>query len=131
MRDLSVFDMTEDLSATKIIVEEEVTKIEPSVVGCGVEAHRKQVQVADLGNCAIQISVAIAEHDGEKDNELLEGDWEGVMVEDFNRLYKLLRSQYKESKSTTIQASIRYRNWRARLRASAIRLSRWRVKSNN
>ena len=53
MLDLLVFDMTEDLPATKINVEEEVMTIEPSTVGCGVEASGKQVQVADLGNCTI------------------------------------------------------------------------------
>ena len=53
------------------------------------------MQVADSRNCAIQISTAMAEYDGEEDSELLEGDCEGVMVEDFDRLHKLLRSQYK------------------------------------
>jgi hypothetical protein len=50
---LSVFDMTEDLPATNINAEEEVMTIEPSTAGCGVEASRKQVQVADSGNCAL------------------------------------------------------------------------------
>jgi hypothetical protein len=55
--DLSVFDMTEDLPATNINVEEEVMIIEPSIAGCiplqGVEASGKQVQSADLGNCTL------------------------------------------------------------------------------
>jgi hypothetical protein len=45
--DLLVFDITEDLPATNINVEEEVMTIEPSTAGCGVEASGKQVQVAD------------------------------------------------------------------------------------
>jgi hypothetical protein len=61
--DLSAFDMTEDLLATNINVEEEVMTIEPRIAGCGVEASGKQVQVADLGNCALQRIVAMAEHD--------------------------------------------------------------------
>jgi hypothetical protein len=39
--DLSVFDMTEDLPTTNISVEKEVMTIEPSIVGCGVEARGK------------------------------------------------------------------------------------------
>jgi predicted RNase H-like nuclease (RuvC/YqgF family) len=38
----------------------------------------------------------MAEHDEEEDNELSAIDWEGITVEDFDRLYRLLRSQYKE-----------------------------------
>jgi hypothetical protein len=68
--DLSVFDMTEDLPTTDINVEEEVMTIEPSTAGGGVEASGKQVQVADSGNCVLQIIVAMAEHDEEEDNEL-------------------------------------------------------------
>jgi hypothetical protein len=48
--DLSMFDMTEDLPTTNINAEEEVMIIEPSIVGFGVEASGKQVQVTDLGN---------------------------------------------------------------------------------
>jgi hypothetical protein len=51
--DLSVFDMTKDLPTTNINAEEEVMTIEPSIVGCGVEASGKHVQVADSGNCAL------------------------------------------------------------------------------
>jgi septal ring factor EnvC (AmiA/AmiB activator) len=38
----------------------------------------------------------MAEHDEEEDDELSASDREGIMVEDFDRLYRLLRSQYKE-----------------------------------
>ena len=92
MPDLSVFDMTEDLLATNINAKEEVITIEPSTAGYGVEASGKQVQVANSRNIAIQICAAITEHDGEEDNELLEGDWEDVTVEDFDRLYRFLWS---------------------------------------
>ena len=51
--DLSKFDIIEDLPATNINAEKEVMTIEPSTANCGVEARRKQVQVEDLGNCAI------------------------------------------------------------------------------
>jgi hypothetical protein len=88
--DLSVFDMTEDLLATNINAKEEVMAIEPSTAGCGVEASGKQVQVADSGNCILQII------DEEEEDELSASDWEGVMVEVFDRLYRLLRSQYKD-----------------------------------
>jgi hypothetical protein len=94
--DLSVFDMTEDLPTTNINAEEEVMTIEPSTTGCGMEASKKQVQAADSGNCALQIIVAMAEHDEEEDDELSASDWEGVTVEDFDRLYRLLCSQYKD-----------------------------------
>jgi hypothetical protein len=90
--DLSVFDMKEDLPATNINAEEEVMIIEPSTAGCGVEASGKQVHVADSGNCALQIIATMAEHDEEEDDELSASDWEGVMVEDVDRLYRLLRS---------------------------------------
>jgi hypothetical protein len=60
--DLSVFDMTEDLPTTNINAEGKVMTIEPSTVGCGVEASGKQVQVTDLGNCALQRIAAMAEH---------------------------------------------------------------------
>jgi hypothetical protein len=89
---LSVFDMTEDLPTTNINAEEEVMTIEPNTAGCGVEASGKQVQVADSGNCALQRIAAMAEHDEGEDDELSANDWEGVMVEDFDRLYRLLRS---------------------------------------
>jgi hypothetical protein len=56
--DLSMFDMTEDLPTTNINTGEEVMIIEPSIVGSGVEASGKQVQVTDLGNCALQRIVA-------------------------------------------------------------------------
>jgi chromosome segregation ATPase len=69
--------------------------IEPSTTGCGVEASGKQVQVADSENCTLQRIATIVEHDEEEDNELSASDWEGVTVEDFDRLYTLLRSQYK------------------------------------
>jgi hypothetical protein len=39
--DLLVFDMTEDLPATNINVEEEVMTIEPNTAGCGMEASGK------------------------------------------------------------------------------------------
>jgi predicted RNase H-like nuclease (RuvC/YqgF family) len=87
--------MIEDLPTTNINAEEEVITIEPSIAGCGVEASEKQLQIADSGNCALQIIVAMAEHNEEEDNELSASDWEGVTVEDFDRLYRLLRSQYK------------------------------------
>jgi predicted RNase H-like nuclease (RuvC/YqgF family) len=51
--DHSVFDMTKDLLATNINAEEEVKTIEPSTVGCGVEASRNQVQSTDLGDYAL------------------------------------------------------------------------------
>ena len=38
----------------------------------------------------------MAKHDGEGDDELFENDWEGVTVEDFDWLYRLLWSQYKD-----------------------------------
>jgi predicted RNase H-like nuclease (RuvC/YqgF family) len=94
--DLSVFDMTEDLPTTNINAEEEVMTIEPNIAGCIVEASRKQVQVADSGNSALQRIAAMAEHDEEEDDELSASDWEGVTVEDFDRLYRFLRSQYKD-----------------------------------
>ena len=84
MPDFLVFDMTKDLPATKINVEEEVMPIEPSTTGCGVEASGKQVQIVDSRNCVIQISIAMAGHDGEEDNELSTNDWEGVIVKDFD-----------------------------------------------
>jgi hypothetical protein len=88
--DHSVFDMTEDLVATNINAEEEVMTIEPYIAGCGVDAGGNQVQSADSGDCALQI---IAK---EQDDELSASDWEGITVEDFDRLYRLLHSQYKE-----------------------------------
>jgi hypothetical protein len=94
--DLSVFDMTEDLPTTNINAKEEVMIIEPSIVGSGVEASGKQVQVTDLGNCALQRIAAMVEHDEGEDYELSANDSEGVTVEDFDRLYRLLRSQYKD-----------------------------------
>jgi predicted RNase H-like nuclease (RuvC/YqgF family) len=94
--DLSVFDMTEELPTTNINAEEEVMIIEPSIVGSSVEASGKKVQITDLGNCALQRITAMAEHDEGEDDELSTNDWEGVMVEDFDRLYRLLRSQYKD-----------------------------------
>jgi hypothetical protein len=94
--DLSVFEVTEDLPTTNISAEEEVMTIEPSTAGCGVEASGKQVQAADSGNCTLQRIAAMVEHDEEEDDELSASDWEGVTVEDFDRLYRLLRSQYKD-----------------------------------
>jgi hypothetical protein len=38
----------------------------------------------------------MAEHDEEQDDELSASDWEGTTVEEFDQLYRLLRSQYKE-----------------------------------
>ena len=38
----------------------------------------------------------MAEHDEEEDDELSANDWKDVTVEDFDQLYRLLRSQYKE-----------------------------------
>ena len=84
MPDFSVFDMTKDLPAIEINAKEEVMPIEPNTTGCGMEASGKQVQITDSGNCAIQISTAIAKHDREEDDELSASDWEGVMVEDFD-----------------------------------------------
>jgi hypothetical protein len=124
--DLSVFDMTEDLPTTNINVEEEVMIIEPNIVGSGVEASGKQVQVTDLGNCALQRIAAMVEHDEGEDDELSANDWEGVTVEDFDRLHRLHST--RTSTNATAQPSIQYRDWKARLRASAVALSSWRVK---
>jgi predicted RNase H-like nuclease (RuvC/YqgF family) len=88
--------MIEDFPTTNINAEEEVMIIEPSIVGSSMEASGKQVQAADTGNCALQRIVAMAKHDEEEDDELSANDWEGVTVEDFDRLYRLLRSQYKD-----------------------------------
>ena len=66
--------MTEDLPATNINAEEEVMTIEPNTAGCGVEASGKQVQVAESGNYALLIIVALAEHDEEEDDELSVSD---------------------------------------------------------
>jgi hypothetical protein len=99
VHDLLVFDMAEDLPTTNINVEEEVMTIEPSTAGCGVEASGKQVQIADSGNCALQIIAAMAEHDEEEDDELSASNWEGVTVEDFDRLYRLLCSQYNSGRA--------------------------------
>jgi hypothetical protein len=90
--DHSVFDMTKDLPATNINAEEEVMTIEPSTAGCGVEAGGNQVQSVDSGDCTLQMIAAMAEHDEEQDDELLASDWEGITVEDFDRLYRLLHS---------------------------------------
>ena len=35
-------------------------------------------------------------YDGEEDDELSASDWGDVTVEDFNQLYRLLQSEYKE-----------------------------------
>jgi hypothetical protein len=72
--ELSVFDMTEDLPTTNINAEEKVMTIEPSTTGSGVEARRKQVQVADSGNWALQRIAAMAEHNEEEDDELSTSD---------------------------------------------------------
>jgi predicted RNase H-like nuclease (RuvC/YqgF family) len=61
-----------------------------------MEASGNQVQSADSRDCALQIVAAMAEHDEKQDDELLASDSEGITVEDFDRLYRLLRSQYKE-----------------------------------
>jgi hypothetical protein len=45
-----VFDITKDLPATNINVEEEVMTIEPRTIGCGMEAGGNQVQSADSGD---------------------------------------------------------------------------------
>ena len=74
MPDSSVFDLIEDLPATKINAEEEIMPIEPSTTGCGMGARGTQAQVSDLGNCAIQISAIMVEHDREEDDELLASD---------------------------------------------------------
>jgi hypothetical protein len=34
----------------------------------------------------------MVEHDEDQDDELSVSDWEGITVEDFDRLYRLLRS---------------------------------------
>ena len=38
----------------------------------------------------------MVEHDEEEDDELSASDWEDVTGENFDRLYRLLRLQYKE-----------------------------------
>jgi hypothetical protein len=66
--------MTEDLPTTNINAEEEVMTIEPSIVGSGMEASRKQVQVTDLENYALQRIAAMVEHDEGEDDELSASD---------------------------------------------------------
>ena len=90
--DHSIFDTIEDLPSININVEEEVKTIEPSSAGCGMEASGNQVQLVDSRDCFLQIVVTMAEHDEEQDDELPTSDWEGIMVEDFDRLYRLLHS---------------------------------------
>jgi hypothetical protein len=78
------------------MTEEEVMTIEPSTIGCGVEVGGNQVQSVDSRDCTLQIIAAMVEHDEEQDDELSASDWKGITVEDYNRLYRLLHSQYKE-----------------------------------
>jgi hypothetical protein len=81
----------------------------------------------------------MAQHDEEQDDELSASDWEGITVEDFDQLYRLLRSQYKEfhkrhrSSERTIQGlegkintMQLERNWTNTLMKSFINRYQWR-----
>jgi hypothetical protein len=65
MTDHSVFDMTEDLPATVINVEQVVMTIESSIAGCGVEAGGNQAQSVDSGDCVLERNVIVADLDEE------------------------------------------------------------------
>ena len=89
---LSMIDIIEDLPTTKINVEQVVMRIEPSSAGCGVEAGGNHMLSMDSKDCVLEINVAMQDSNEEDKEELLLPNWEGVMVEDYDCLYRLLHA---------------------------------------
>jgi predicted RNase H-like nuclease (RuvC/YqgF family) len=75
-----------------------VVRIEPSSADCGMEAGGNQVLSTDSEDCALVINVAMPEEDEDEDEdkELPPANWEGITVEDYDRLYRLLHAEYKD-----------------------------------
>jgi hypothetical protein len=92
----SVFDMTEDLPATDINAEQVVMIIGSSNAGCGVEAGGNHVLSTDFEDYALEINVAMPDLEEEEDEEIPSANWEGITVEDYDQLYRLLHAEYKD-----------------------------------
>jgi hypothetical protein len=91
-----VFDMMEDLLATDITIEQVDTRTEPSTTGCIVKIggnHPVSKETADYG---AKVNVAMEDSNEDDDEVLLLGNWEDVMVEDYDMLYKHLYAEYKD-----------------------------------
>jgi hypothetical protein len=82
--------MIEDLPAIEINAEQVVMRIQPSSAGCGVEAGRNHILSTDSKDCVLEINVAMRDSNEEDNKELLLANWEGVTVEDYDWLYRLL-----------------------------------------
>jgi hypothetical protein len=91
-----VLDMTEDLPTNDINAEQVVMRIEPSSTDCGVEVGGNHVLSTDSEDCALEINFAMLDSEEEEDEELPSANWEGLTVEDYDRLYRLLHAEYKD-----------------------------------
>jgi hypothetical protein len=50
----------------------------------------------DVEDCGVEVNVAMEDSDEDDDEVLPPGNWEGVILEDYDMLYRLLHLEYKD-----------------------------------
>jgi hypothetical protein len=92
----SVFDMMEDLPATDITTEQVDTRTESNTISCVVEARGNHPVSKEVEDCGAEVNVAMEDSDEDDDEVLPLGYWEGIILEDYDMLYRLLHLKYRD-----------------------------------
>jgi hypothetical protein len=92
----SVFDLIEDLLATDITTEQVDTRTEPSTTSFVVEAVVEHPLSKEREDSGAEVSVAMEDSEEDEDGVLPPGNWEGITLEDYDMLYRLLHSEYRD-----------------------------------
>jgi hypothetical protein len=92
----SVFDLMEDLSATDSTTEQVDTRSEPSTTGFVVEAVVEHPLSKEREDGGVKVNVAMEDLEEDEDEVLPPGNWEGITLEDYDMLYRLLHSEYRD-----------------------------------
>jgi hypothetical protein len=91
-----VFDMMENLPATNITTEKVDTRTEPNTACCVVEAGGNHPVSKKTEDCGAEVNVAMEDSDEDDDEVLPLGYWEGIILEDYDMLYRLLHLKYRD-----------------------------------
>jgi chromosome segregation ATPase len=92
----SVFDLMEDLPATDITIERVDARTEPSTTGFVVEAVVEHPLSKEREDSGAEVNVAMEDLEEDEDEVLLPGNWKGIALEDYDMLYRLLHSKYRD-----------------------------------
>jgi predicted RNase H-like nuclease (RuvC/YqgF family) len=91
-----VFDLMEDLLATDIITERVDTRTTPNTIGYVVEAAVEHPLSKEREDGGAKVNVAMEDSEEDEDEVLPPGNWKGIILEDYDMLYRLLHSEYRD-----------------------------------